>query len=95
MIRGILNRARGPETEDLVLSEVAVMEGFYVNIVSEARLLEAGVWYHGIECSLRYGQEARSIVLRQLLRKYNLVFLQYKPLSSCSSISSCVLTSAI
>ena len=35
-----LDRAR---TTDLVLNDVVIIEGFYVNIISKARLLEAGL----------------------------------------------------
>jgi hypothetical protein len=43
VLKGLLNGARGEGTEDLTLTDVAVVEGFYVNIVSEARLLQSGV----------------------------------------------------
>ena len=43
MISRIIDRVQGLVTEDLVLSDVVVVEGFHVNIVSEARLLKAGV----------------------------------------------------
>jgi len=37
-IQSILNRERGERTKDLILRDVAVIERFHVNIVSEARL---------------------------------------------------------
>jgi hypothetical protein len=36
MLKGVLNRARGKRTEDLTLTKVVVVEGFYVNIILEA-----------------------------------------------------------
>jgi hypothetical protein len=39
VLKGLLNGARGEGTEDLTLIDVAVIEGFYVNIISKARLL--------------------------------------------------------
>jgi hypothetical protein len=39
VLKGLLNRAHGKGTEDLTLIDIAVVEGFYVNIISEARLL--------------------------------------------------------
>ena len=43
VIKNILNSAYSERTEDLVLLEVAIIKGFYVNIVSEARLLNIKV----------------------------------------------------
>jgi hypothetical protein len=36
VLKGLVNGARGKGTEDLTLIDVAVVEGFYVNIVFEA-----------------------------------------------------------
>jgi hypothetical protein len=94
VIKSILNAAQGPRTEDLELNDVAVVEGFHVNIVSEARLLKAGVWYHGLDCSLRFGTERNSVTLMELTRKYNLVFIEFKPLSTYLSVPSSIPTSA-
>jgi hypothetical protein len=38
VIKKAINRAAGPNIEDLRLSDIIVIKGFYVNIVSEARL---------------------------------------------------------
>jgi hypothetical protein len=40
MIRNIVNSDQGPRTQDLILHDIVVVEGFYMNIVSEARLAE-------------------------------------------------------
>lgn len=93
VLKNVLNGARGPNTEDLVLSNVVVVEGFHVNIISEARLEQAGVWYLGLDCSLRYGPLERSVVVKQLERRHNLVFIEYKPLSTYSSRQNVILVS--
>ena len=38
VLKNVLDRARGLNTKDLVLSNIVVVEGFHVNIVLEARL---------------------------------------------------------
>ena len=43
VLKNVLDRARGLNTKDLVLSDVVVVEGFHVNIVLEARLRQVGV----------------------------------------------------
>jgi hypothetical protein len=43
ILRGILNRASGSSKRDLVLNNIAIVKGFYTNIVSKAKLLLAGI----------------------------------------------------
>jgi hypothetical protein len=43
VIRNTLSRASSLVTVDLTLKDVVVVEGFYVNIISEARLRVLGV----------------------------------------------------
>jgi len=38
VLKNVLDKARGLNTKDLVLSNIVVVEGFYVNIVLEACL---------------------------------------------------------
>jgi hypothetical protein len=38
VIKKVLNSVASPNSEDLTLSDVIVVKGFYVNIISEARL---------------------------------------------------------
>src|SRR6266536_3143518 len=38
VLKNVLDKARGLNTKDLVLSNIVVVEGFYVNIVLEAYL---------------------------------------------------------
>jgi hypothetical protein len=43
VLKNILDRVKGPRTKDLVLKDVAIVEGFHVNIVLEARIRAIGV----------------------------------------------------
>jgi hypothetical protein len=43
ILKGILNRASSNNKRDLILKNIAVVEGFYTNIISKAKLLLAGV----------------------------------------------------
>jgi hypothetical protein len=43
VIKRALSSESGPITIDLILEDVIVIEGFYINIILEARLLESGV----------------------------------------------------
>jgi hypothetical protein len=36
VLKGLLDRAYGEGIEDLTLTNIAIVEGFYVNIISEA-----------------------------------------------------------
>jgi hypothetical protein len=89
VIKNCLAGEKGPDTQDLVLSNVAVIEGFHVNIVSEALLLKAGLWFSGKDCTLRWGELGNSVVMKQLERRANLVFFEYKH-RSYSSIPLCI-----
>ena len=88
VFKGALHGPDGPNTKDLKLSNVAVVEGFNVNIISEARLLQAGVWYNGLDCTLRVGSAEKSIMLKQLERQFNLAFFEYKPFNYSSASST-------
>ena len=39
VFKGLLNKARGKDIKDLTLINIIIIKGFYMNIVSEARLL--------------------------------------------------------
>ena len=43
LLSKVLEGLDGARTADLVLNDVAMIEGFHVNIISKARLLEAGL----------------------------------------------------
>ncbi|KAK3897366.1 hypothetical protein C8A05DRAFT_39082 [Staphylotrichum tortipilum] len=85
LLKNVLRGPDGPNTADLELTNVAVVENFHVNIISEARLLTSNVWYCGLDCTLRVGTLSSNTVIKQLVRKVNLVFFEYNPLFSCSS----------
>ena len=81
-----LNTRDGPGTGDLLLKNVAVVEGLHVNVVSEARLREAGVWHCGLDRTLRRGGTESSCILKKLTAAHSLLFFEYKPTTSlCSS----------
>lgn len=77
----------GPYTRDLTLSNVAVVEGFNVNIISESLLAQSGVWYNGADTTLRVGSAEESHVVRNLQRRWNLMVFEYKPVDNCSRSS--------
>ena len=79
VFRNCFNRAG---SRDLTLTRVAVVEGFHVNIISEALLYKAGIWFCSFDCSIRFGTEKENVVLRELRRISNLTFFKYKPLST-------------
>jgi hypothetical protein len=39
ILKGILNKANSSSKRDLVLNNIAIVKGFYTNIVSKAKLL--------------------------------------------------------
>jgi hypothetical protein len=39
VLKGLLNRARGEGIEDLTLTDIIIIKGFYINIIFKARLL--------------------------------------------------------
>jgi hypothetical protein len=43
LFKNALHGKRGPYTEDLLLQDVVVVEGFHVNIILEAQLHKKGV----------------------------------------------------
>ena len=85
ILYNILDSKKGPNIEDLILKDIAIVEGFYINIVSEARLTKARLQYIGLDYSLQYRIQQKNIYIKQLKYIYNLVFLKYKLLSFYSS----------
>jgi hypothetical protein len=63
MIKNIVNGPSGPYTKDLILYNITVIKGFYINIVSEARLAEKKAWYYGYDLIVRLGDYKENIVL--------------------------------
>ncbi|KAG6323086.1 hypothetical protein E4U44_002895 [Claviceps purpurea] len=55
VMKNILNGINVEKSEDLTLLDVAVVEGFHVNIASESRLKMKDAWYCGFDCTMRFG----------------------------------------
>ncbi|KAF1935985.1 hypothetical protein EJ02DRAFT_427926 [Clathrospora elynae] len=87
VLKKILNGACGALTEDLTLQDVAVVEGFHLNIISEARLQQKGVWYLGLDNTLRVGTLKESTLLASLTRNFNLTFVEYKPVTAYPTLA--------
>jgi len=78
IIKNLLTGLNGPKTVDLQLSNVRVVEGFHLNIVSEARLRDQGkIWYLGLDRTLRFGSMKQNQIVLHLISKGNLNFLEY------------------
>jgi hypothetical protein len=77
------------DTRDLELTNVALIEGFHVNIIAEMLLFKLGIWVCGFNATLRKGPPKDSKVVRKLERQANLTFFKYKPLSSYLTVPSC------
>jgi hypothetical protein len=81
MLRGVFDQGK----RDLILNNVAIIKGFHTNIILEYKLRSLGIWYNGFDYTLWHGPLEKSIILKKLERKYNLVFMELKPLSSSYS----------
>jgi hypothetical protein len=81
MLREVFNQGK----RDLILNNIAIIKGFHTNIVSEYKLRSLGIWYNSFDYTLRHSPLEKSIILKKLERKYNLVFIKLKPLSSSYS----------
>jgi hypothetical protein len=51
---------------NLILHDVAVVDNFYCNIMSENRLIKAGVWFCGFDATLRIGNLQENRIVCQL-----------------------------
>jgi hypothetical protein len=74
------------DLRDLELTNVAVVEGFHVNIISETILYSLGLWVCGYDTTIRIGEPKVSQVVKQMKRMANLTFFEYKALSTCFEI---------
>jgi hypothetical protein len=74
IIKNIIKNLDG-STSNLILHDVAVVNNFYCNIVSENRLARAGVWFCGFDAILRTGNLQENRIVCQLKRQHNLCFL--------------------
>ncbi|KAG6060654.1 hypothetical protein E4U32_003345 [Claviceps aff. humidiphila group G2b] len=71
VMKNIFNGKKGDHTVSLTLSDVAVVEGFHVNIVSASRVREQGVWYSNLDNTLRFGSYENSKIMATLVNKYD------------------------
>jgi hypothetical protein len=90
IMKGIFNGANGPSTVDLTLTNVAVVEGFHVNIVSEKLLRVKNMWYCGYDCTVRYGTPEKSVILKELTSRYNLTFLEFRRSTGVFSVTEMI-----
>ena len=95
VIRNLLTNKSRERTTDLKLFDIVFVKGFYVNIMSEACLLEAEVWFYDLDCLLKYKDKGLSIKIIKLTHKYNLIFIKLKSLSTYLSILSIIFISVI
>jgi hypothetical protein len=78
IIKNILISINRSNIEDLVLTNIVFISGFYINIVSEAQLEKVKLWFYRLDYILRYSIFKKSIIITLFIRKFNLVFLQFK-----------------
>jgi len=90
IMKGLFNGANGAGTVDLTLNNVAVVEGFHVNIVSEKLLRRKDIWYCGFDCTVRYGTPERSLILKELTSRYNLTFLEFRRSTGVFSVAEMI-----
>jgi hypothetical protein len=71
---------RDSKRVNLVLRDVAIVKGFYINIVLEALLFKKGVWVYKLDLTLCIRTKQENIILIKLKRIYRVNFLKYKPI---------------
>jgi hypothetical protein len=76
IIKNITKNLDG-STFNLILHDVAVVDNFHCNIVSENRLAKTEVWFCGFDAILRIKNLQENRIICQLKRQHNLCFLQY------------------
>jgi hypothetical protein len=77
--KGLFNKRDGKRV-NLILRDIAVVKGFYINIISKALLFKKGVWVYKLDSTLCIGTKQENIVLIKLKRIYKVNFLKYKPI---------------
>jgi hypothetical protein len=63
IIKNIINRPIEPYTKNLILYNIIIIKGFYINIISEACLAEKKAWYYRYNFIVRLGDYKENIVL--------------------------------
>jgi hypothetical protein len=91
--KGLFNK-RDSKRVNLVLRNVVVVKGFYINIVSKALFFKKGMWVYKLDSTLYIGTKQENIVLIKLKRIYRVNFLKYKPIFTYLDALSEILTSA-
>ena len=66
--------------EDLEFYNIVVVEGFYMNIVSQVLLRNVGYQTYNQELMLLQGEPRKEVVIKKLVVEQNLTFLEYKSL---------------
>jgi hypothetical protein len=79
--KGLFNK-KDNKRVNLVLRNVVVVKGFYINIVLEALLFKKGVWVYKLDLTLCIRTKQENIVLIKLKYIYKVNFLKYKPIST-------------
>jgi hypothetical protein len=81
IIKNVIKNLDG-STFNFILHDVAVVDNFYCNIMSENRLARAEMWFCGFNATLRTGNLQENRIVCQLKKQHNLCFLQYIQSSS-------------
>jgi hypothetical protein len=79
--KGLFNKRDGKRV-NLMLRDVVIIKGFYINIVSEALFFKKGVWVYRLDSTLYIRTKQENIVLIKLKCIYKVNFLKYKPIST-------------
>jgi hypothetical protein len=74
IIKNIIKNING-SIFNFILHNVAVVDNFYCNIVSENRLAKAGIWFCGFDATFRTGNLQENRIICQLEKQHNLCFL--------------------
>jgi hypothetical protein len=74
IIKNVIKNLNG-STFNFILHDVAVVNNFHCNIMSENRLAKAEVWFCGFDATLRTGNLQENRIICQLERQHNLCFL--------------------
>ena len=95
ILKNYLNRLNRLELEDLVLSKVILIKGFYINIILEVFFTKKGIWFIGLDYILYYKNIKYNIILKILKYRFRLIVLKYILLFFYLDILIIVFTSII
>jgi hypothetical protein len=77
--KGLFNK-RDSKRVNLVLCNVVIVKGFYINIVLEALFFKKGVWVYRLDSTLYIRTKQENIVFIKLKHIYKVNFFKYKPI---------------